>query len=138
MSETRPLRPAPVVTALGQAFWAACEEGRLVVQRCTACERLRHYPQERCPACQSDAFDWSELSGRGQVYSYTVTHRAFHPAWADRVPYVIATIELEEGVRMVSELFDVPSSGPEIGQRVEVGFERLEGFGALPFFRVVD
>ncbi len=138
MSEAPTPRPAPVVTELGRPFWDACAEGRLVVQRCSACDRLRHYPQERCPDCHADAFDWAELSGRGAIYSYTVTHRAFHPAWADRVPYVVATIELDEGVRMVSELLDVPASGPAIGQRVEVVFEPLEGFGALPLFRVAD
>ena len=131
-------RPAPIVTELGRPFWEACAEGRLVAQRCDACRAFRHYPQERCPACHAPDYAWAALSGRGEVHSFTVTHRAFHPAWADRVPYVIATIELEEGVRMVTDLRDVPDGGPEIGQRVEVDFEELEGFGPTPFFRVVD
>ena len=133
-----PKRPKPIVTPLGEPFWAACNERRLAVQRCRGCTRLRHYPQERCPACHGAEYDWATLSGRGEIYSYTVSHRAFHPAWQDRAPYVIATIELEEGVRMVSEILDAEPDSIRIGLPVEVCFEPLEDFGLIPLFRLAD
>jgi uncharacterized OB-fold protein len=131
-------RPAPPVTELSQGFWDAVARKTLAVQRCGACNTLRHYPQPLCPRCQSNAFDWAPVSGRGEIYSYTVAHRAFHPAWKDHVPYVIATIELDEGVRMVCDLLDVDPETVAIGQRVEVDFAELPGQGWMPRFKVVD
>lgn len=132
-----PGRPKPVVTVLGEPFWAACNERRLVAQRCLGCQQLRHYPQERCPLCYAAEYDWAPLSGRGEVYSYTVSHRPFHPAWQEHAPYVVATIELEEGVRMVSDLIGADPDSIKIGQGVEITFEALDDFGLIPRFRVV-
>ena len=127
-------RPRPEPTELSQGFWDACARGELAVQRCLSCRALRHYPQEMCPACHSSEFDWATLSGGGEVHSYTVAHRAFHPAWEAHVPYVIATIELDEGVRMVCDLLDVAPESIAIGQRVEVEFADLPGQGRMPRF----
>ncbi|MAG30915.1 MAG: hypothetical protein CL908_08505 [Deltaproteobacteria bacterium] len=131
-------RPAPVVTELSQGFWDAVARRELAVQQCSACDTLRHYPQPFCPHCHSNDFGWKRVSGRGQIYSYTVAHRAFHPAWKEHVPYVIATIELEEGVRVVCDLLDLDPEEVEIGQNVEVTFEELPGQGLMPRFEVID
>ena len=87
---------------------------------------------------RSTQFDWARLSGRGVIYSYSVAHRAFHPAWADHVPYVLATIELDEGVRMLCDILDSAPDSVSIGQRVEAYFEELPGQGVMPRFRIVD
>lgn len=129
-------RPKVESTEISQPFWDACQRGELVVQRCTACQALRHYPQLMCPECHCADFDWAKLAGQGVIYSYTVAHRAFHPAWADHVPYVLATIELDEGVRMQCDLLDVDPDSISIGQRVEVYFEELPGQGVMPRFRI--
>ena len=76
------------------------------------------------------------MGGRGSVYSFTVTHQAFHPAFADRVPYVVATIELEEGVRMVSDLPDDDVDNVAIGKEVEVFYEEVDDEITLPRFRL--
>jgi uncharacterized OB-fold protein len=81
---------------------------------------------------------WQQLSGRGEIYSYSVAHQAFHPYWTDRVPYVIATIELEEGIRMLSEMPDLTPESVAIGLPVMVDFEWIEEGRKLPFFRVVS
>ena len=137
-SEATVPRPAPPVTELSEGFWQAMREGRLVIQRCTACGVLRHYPQPMCPACRALGFDWAPVSGRGTIYSYTVAHRAFHPAWQAHVPYAIATIELDEGVRMVCDLLGTPPEAVAIGARVEVHFESLPGQGLMPRFRILE
>lgn len=130
-------RPAPVTTELSQGFWDAVARRELAVQQCSQCETLRHYPQPFCPQCHSRDFAWTRVCGRGQIHSYTVAHRAFHPAWKDHVPYVIATIELEEGIRMVSDMLDTNPETVAIGQAVEVRFEELPGQGLMPRFEVV-
>lgn len=128
-------RPLPRPTPETEGFWAAARRHELVVQRCNDCEALRHYPQPMCPHCHSLAWAWSPLRGQGVVYSYSVCHQAFHPAWADRVPYVVATIELDEGVRMVSDLDDPPEE-VAIGRRVEVFFDEMSEEITLPRFRL--
>ena len=130
-------RPPPLATELSEGFWEGVRRGELVVQRCSGCHRLRHYPQPLCPDCRSAEFDWAPLSGRGVIHSYCVAHRAFHPAWQEHVPYVLATIELEEGVRMMCDLLDVDPESVAIGQRVEVYFAELPGQGVMPRFRIV-
>jgi uncharacterized protein len=118
-----PDRPRPTPSALAEGFWTAASEHRLVVQRCDGCGLLRHYPQPMCPACHDTSSTWTDLSGRGTVYSFTVTHQAFHSAWAGRVPYAVATIELAEGVRMVSDLPPEDTGRVAIGGAVECFFE---------------
>ncbi|MFK7898515.1 MAG: Zn-ribbon domain-containing OB-fold protein [Myxococcota bacterium] len=131
-------RPAPPVTELSQGFWDGVARQELVIQRCAGCALLRHYPQPFCPECHSQESDWAKVSGKGRIYSYTVAHRAFHPAWKEHVPYVIATIELDEGVRMVCDLLDLDPETVAIDQRVEVGFTELPGQGWMPRWSVVD
>ena len=118
-----PGRLLPTTSPLTEGFWAAAREHRLVVQRCDGCARLRHYPQPMCSECHSMAWTWTPLSGRGTVYTFTLTHQLFDPRWAGRVPYAIATIELDEGVRMVTDLPPEDVERVAIGRRVECFFE---------------
>jgi len=129
-------RPAIQSTEYSEGFWEGARRGELVIQRCGVCERLRHYPQPMCPECRSAEFDWARVSGRGEIYSFAVSHRAFHPAWNQHVPYVLATIALDEGVRMLTDLLGVDPASVEIGQRVEAYFEEMPGQGVVPRFRL--
>ena len=131
----RPPRPLPIRQPITEGFWDATRRHELVIQRCDDCGEYRHYPQELCPACQSTAWSWAPVSGRGHIYSYVVARQAFHPHWADRVPYVIATVELDEGVRMMSDL-DEPPEAVAIGAPVEVFFETVDDEITFPRFRL--
>jgi uncharacterized OB-fold protein len=131
-------RPMPVPTAISAGFWEAARRHELVIQRCSSCERYRHYPQPRCPHCGSDDWSWAPVSGKGTIYTYTVTHHRFHPAWDDLRPYAVATVELAEGVRMVSDLPAEDTADVAIGAAVEVFFEEFaEEEVSLPRFRLV-
>jgi len=134
MADATP-RPRPQPTEWSEGFWRGCARGELVIQRCDACLRLRHYPQPLCPHCRESRWSWQPVSGRGLVYSYAVCHRAFHPAFAAAVPYVVATIELDEGVRMVADLAGVAPDEVRIGMPVRVCFERVDDEISLPRFR---
>jgi len=131
-------RPLPEPTALTEGFWTAAREHRLVLQRCDECGRFRHYPQLLCPDCTSSSWTWTPASGRGVVYTYTRTHQPFHPAWTGRTPYVVATVELDEGVRLVSDLPPEDTDRVQIGSPVEVFFDDLPDTEVtLPRFRLV-
>ncbi len=131
-------RPTTPPSAHSKGFWEAVSRGELVAQKCTNCNHLQHYPRPLCPECQSSDFSWQPLSGRGHIFSYTISYKAFDRFWADHVPYVIATIELEEGVRMVSDILDLDPGAVAINQKVEVYFEDSPGSGLIPRFRVVQ
>ena len=128
--------PRPEISPLTAPFWDAARSHQLVVQRCDGCGTLRHYPQLRCAQCLGADYSWVSSSGRGAVFSYTVTHQAFDTGWADRVPYAVATIELEEGVRMVSDLPASDTDRVEIGAPVEVFFDDVDDELTLPRFRL--
>jgi uncharacterized OB-fold protein len=130
-------RPRPRPTEWSEGFWQGCARGELVIQRCDECLRLRHYPQPLCPHCRGAQSSWQPVSGRGEIYSYAVCHRAFHPAFADALPYVVATVELEEGVRMVTDLAGVDPGELRIGMPVQVCFERVDDELVLPRFRLL-
>lgn len=131
-------RPMPVPTKISAGFWEAARRHELVVQRCQSCERYRHYPQPLCPDCGSGEWSWAPVRGTGTIYTFTVTHHRFHPAWADQLPFVVATIELPEGVRMVSDLPPEDTADVAIGAPVEVFFEDFDDQGVtLPRFRLV-
>jgi uncharacterized OB-fold protein len=130
-------RPLPQPSSLTQGFWTAAREHRFVLQKCNDCGRFRHYPQILCPHCTSAAWTWAPASGQGVVYTYTSTYKAFHPAWIDKTPYVVATIELDEGVRIVSDLPQEDMTRVQIGSAVEVFFDDLPGTDiTLPRFRL--
>jgi len=91
-----------------------------------------------CPSCHSLDWAWEPVSGRGVIHSYTIAHQAFHAHWKDKTPYVLATIELEEGVRMVDDMLDLDPEAVEIGRPVEVYFETVSDEVTLPKFRVIS
>ncbi len=132
-------RPLPSPSSLTAPFWAATRRRQLIVQRCDSCGRFRHYPQYLCPHCLSDSWTWAPVRGTGTVHSYAVTHRAFHPSRADRIPYAVVTVTLDEGVRMVSDLDPDDTARVAVGLQVEVDFEDVPGTEVtLPRFRLVE
>ena len=126
-------RPDPIVTDDSALFWTAAYEGRLVAQRCADCGRFRHPPRPMCPACRSLAIDVVELSGRGVVYSYAILHHPPNPLF--EYPVVIVLVDLEEGIRLLSNLTDVAAGEIRIGMPVEVHFVPTAGGMAVPQFR---
>lgn len=99
--------------------------GRLTFQRCDPCGHAWLPPREYCPSCLSDAWTWQDASGRAEVVSWVVYHRAYHPAFADRVPYNVVVARLEEGPRLISNVVDITEDeGLEIGAPLEAVIER--------------
>ncbi len=126
-------RPRPAKSRDNAFFWEGVAEGRLLIQRCTACQRLRHPPGPMCPHCHS--LDWNTLEacGRGRVFSFVVAHHPVIPPFEP--PNLIVLVELEEGTRLVSNLVGVDPAAAEIGMPVEVEFTRVDDDLVLPLFR---
>ncbi len=99
-------KPLPEPSALTEPFWQGLRRREVRIQRCGECRRYVFYPRALCPHCLSDRLEWVRASGKGRVYSYTVVRRAMHPAFQAEVPYVFAIIELEEGVRLPSNVIN--------------------------------
>ena len=128
-------RPLPGVSDDTRFFWEGCEQGKLLIQRCTACQTLRHPPAPVCINCHS--FDWDSIqaSGKASLYSFVVMH---YPEVAPfDYPNPIGLIELEEGVRLIAGLVGVDPKDIEIGQKLQVEFNRFDDQQTLPQFRPV-
>jgi uncharacterized OB-fold protein len=131
-----PSLPLPQPDEHTQPFWDYCRRAELRAQRCTACGRLRHPPRALCSDCGSPDCEWLPLSGRGSIYSYIVTYQPVHPALQGLTPFNTVLIELEEGIRLTSNLVDCPPETIAIGLPVEVVFERVSDEITLPKFRL--
>ena len=128
----------PVADLETAPYWEGTNAGKLLIKRCRSCSRAYFYPRNHCPNCWSTDTEWIESSGRGTVYTFTVVYQNDLPPFRDRVPYVVAIVELDEGVRMTSNIEGVDAGQVRCGMPVQVAFReepRGEDTVALPVFR---
>ena len=138
MAEPKPYpKPLPRIDEESKGFWEACQRHELYMQRCQACGAMRHYPRTVCPACLSADAEWVLSSGRGAVYTFTVCFQNQAPGFRDALPYVLAYVELDEGVRMLTNIVECDPAAVHIGMAVEVVFDDVTPTVALPKFRPV-
>ena len=144
-------QPAPAITPPAPQpesdfYWEKCKEGELWLRRCTTCNRAYFYPRDICPfpECFSRDTEWVQSSGRGTLLTFAIVHRAPTPAFRDKVPFITAVVELEEGARIPTNLVGVEFQEGEIrpdavqcGMAVAVEFEALNDNISLPMFRPV-
>ena len=128
-------KPRPEPTPTSAPFWSALDDDQVRLQRCDACGAWVHYPRARCPRCLSDRLAWNEVSGHGSVLTFTVARQPTARSFSDEVPQLLAVVELDEGVRMTTNVVDCPNDELAIGMRLEVTFEQLSEQVALPKFR---
>ena len=128
-------KPLPRLDEENRWFWEACARHELYLQRCTACGTVRYYPRALCPKCLSSQTTYLRSSGRGTVYSFTVTHQNQAAGFRDELPYVMAYVQLDEGPRVLSNVIKVPVEQMNIGLRVEVVFEDIDEGMAIPKFQ---
>lgn len=126
-------RPQPRPSRESAFFWEGAERGVLLGQRCASCKKLRHPPRPMCASCQSVDTEVVELSGRGTVHSWM---KPVHPPLPMFEPgYLVALIDLEEGIRLLSNLCEVTQEKVTNGMPVEVFFAPTAGGKAVPVFR---
>lgn len=135
-SAVPPLLPIP--DELTRFFWDAAGHHKLMIQRCSDCGTYQHPPEPVCHSCLSLDLGAAEVSGRGTLYSYAMARQSFHPSFADRLPFCIAVVELDDqpGLKLLTNIIEPPADGVAVGDPVEVCFSDLDGEIALPVFRV--
>lgn len=136
MSGTSEPAVAPIVHWDDRYFWDGVAEHRLLIQRCAQCGTLRHPPSPMCGACGSLEWDTQESTGRGRVLTWLLSR---HPNAPDENARVVVLVELDEGVRVVSNLVDVPNDDPYAEYddlTVAVQFREHDGV-VLPVFHPI-
>ncbi|RIK98150.1 MAG: hypothetical protein DCC71_21210 [Proteobacteria bacterium] len=130
----------PLPDADTAPYWEAAARGELALQRCDGCDAWRFPPRPGCPRCGSLASRWERASGRGTVWSFVVVHGPVLPAFAERVPFAVVLVELDEDprLRVVGNLPGVAPARVRIGMRVEACFETVADGVALPQWRSAE
>ena len=138
MAETKPSRkPLPRIDEESRGYWEALARHELYFQRCRDCGTKRFYPRAVCPVCLSSATEWVRASGRGTVYSFTVTYQNQAAGFREELPYVLAVVELAEGPRLMTNVVGCAPEAVRIGMAVEVVFEDVTAEITLAKFRPV-
>src|SRR5205823_12590408 len=119
VAATASQRPRPEPDNVSRRYFEAAAGGELIVQRCLQCGRYQFYPRRACTACGGDP-EWVPASGRGVLHTYTVIHQNRTPPFAELTPYVVGIVELEEGVRMMSNVIDCELEDVHVGMPLVV------------------
>ena len=113
-------------------WWDACDEGKVLIQRCQDCQTLRHPPRPMCGDCQSMAWDYIESSLDGEILSHTELHHPKIPGY--QYPLVCAVIKLGEGTNLVANVVGCDPADVHIGMRVKGKVEQVDEKTMLPQF----
>lgn len=128
-------KPLPMPYADSKGYWEAAKNHELRVQKCSQCGHLRFPPSACCPKCLSLDHEWAKMSGKGEVYTFTVFHHVYGPEWASEVPYATCIIQLQEGPRILSNIVDCKPGEIYISMPVEVVFDNVTLEITLPKFK---
>lgn len=126
-------KPVPEITELSKPHWDGMQRGELLIQRCADCGAWVFYPSHWCTRCYGQNLPWTACSGRGEVYSFSVVHYPPYESFAE-VPYVLATIELEEGVHMMTNVVNCDWRQVKVGMKVKMTLEERAGGFKVPQF----
>lgn len=128
-------KPLPKINADTKEFWNGCRQHLLKIQKCGDCGFVRYPPSFICPRCHSTETEWISASGKGSVYSFTVNHVAFHPAFLEDLPYVVAVVKLDEGPHMLTNIVGCDPADVRCDMPVEIAWEDVTDEFSLPKFR---
>ena len=135
MANTVYTKPLPAVDDADlKPYWDGARREELLIQRCAACGSFRWYPRPVCHKCWSFDAEWAPVSGKGKVFSYVTVHHAFAAPFRNDLPYTVAIVALDEGVRLPASLKECAPEDVRIDLPVEVRFERIDEEVTLPYF----
>ena len=130
-------KPLPVPDPLTKHYWDSVKSHAMQIQKCAACAKFVFYPRSVCPHCGSRDLHWTAVSGKGKVYGFAISYQKSMPGFGAEVPYTIATVELEEGVRLMTNLVGIAPDPAQIkvGMDVVVQYDDVTEAVTLPKFR---
>jgi uncharacterized OB-fold protein len=117
-------------------YWRGVADNRLLLKQCGGCGRHHHPRRMFCYVCGSDAMEWVEAAGTGEIYTYSVVHRAPTEAFQAETPYTVGILKLDEGVFFFSRFYTRGDAEVKIGAKAQVEFEDVSSFGKMPVFYV--
>lgn len=129
------IKPIPAIQPWTREFWKATKQHKLLIQNCRNCGANIFYPRKYCPECWSGELGWIEASGKARIFSFSVMMDMVEPKFMADLPYVLATVNLEEGIRMTTRIVECKPEDVKIDMDVEVVFEDISPDCALPMFR---
>lgn len=131
-------RPIPVMQPWTKAFWKATKQGKLMIQHCHDCNSKIFFPKKVCPDCWSENLGWAEATGKAKVYTFTVMQDMVEPKFMGDLPYVLAMVDLEDGIRMTTRIVNCRPENVSIDMDVDVVFEDISSECSLPVFQPSD
>jgi len=131
-------KPLPHPIPWSKPFWEGCRNHELLIQKCEECLKFIMYPKLFCPHCLSSKLQWVKSSGKGRIYTYSVVYSYAPTQFSSDVPYVVAVIELEEGVRMMSNVVECRPEEIQCDKTVEVIFHKVNEDVTLPKFKLIQ
>jgi enoyl-CoA hydratase/carnithine racemase/uncharacterized OB-fold protein len=131
-------KPIPVIQPWTQEFWKATKQGKLLVQHCNDCNSNIFFPKQVCPECWSKDLTWIKSTGKAKVYTFSVMLDQVEPKFMGDLPYVIAMVDLEEGIRMTTRIVNCKPETVTIGMNVEVVFQEVSPECSLPMFQPAE
>lgn len=131
-------KPLPLITPLSKVFYDGCKDGKLLYQACSDCGETIFFPKQVCPNCMGRNLHWKQSSGKGRIYTFTVTYDYAPPEFAGDTPYAIAIVLLDEGYRMMSNIVECDLEQITCDMPVEVVFDQVTEEITLPKFRPVS
>jgi uncharacterized OB-fold protein len=128
-------KPLPNIDEEMRPWWEATQRHELYVQKCRECGDLRFHPRALCTSCMSSRVEWIKCSGRGKIYTFTVTNQNAGRGFRDALPYVLAWVELDEGVKLLTNIVECPPAQVKIDLAVEAVFDDVTPEVTLVNFR---
>lgn len=128
-------KPLPIIDEDNEKFWESCKRHEMRLQKCRDCGYVRYYPSPVCHKCSSFNFDWSQVSGKATVYTFSVVYRPPSAAFANDIPYVYGIVELDEGPMMPTNIVGIEPEKVRVGMKVEVTYDDVTPEITLPKFR---
>src|SRR6266849_3870704 len=116
-------KPLPHLDEENRPWWEALQRHELYIQKCRKCGELRYYPRALCTECMSPNVEWIKCAGRGTVYTFTATYQNQTPGFRESLPYIMAYVELAEGLKVLTNLVECKPDEVRIGMPVEAVFE---------------
>ena len=128
-------KPLPHIDEESRPWWEATQRHELYIQKCRDCGDLRFHPRTLCTNCQSSNTEWLKCKGTGHIYTFTVTNQNGASGFRDSLPYVLAWVQLDEGVKLMTNIIDCPPDQVKIDMPVEAVFDDVTPEVTLVKFR---
>lgn len=133
MTGTAISKPLPEPTDVSAPYWEGLERGEIWIQYSPSTQAWVFYPRAFAPGSLADDLEWRQISGPGEVYTFTIGHRPTMPAWAEELPQVIAVVRWDEGPHVATELVGVAPENVRVGLRVRPVFVQRDGVTLLHY-----